>query len=335
MLDNDCQIRVGESIGNLNRFLINEKNIVITDPNVRLCHGRCFEDFECIEIALGETSKSLETLEKIFDRFLEMEVDHSCSILGIGGGIVCDVAGFAASTYRNGLDFGFVPTSLLAQVDACIGGRISLNYKDNKNLFGATGQPRFVLVDTDLLHTLPEKEFQGGLAEAVKHAVIRSPFLFEYLEQEWPALLNHRREALIKVINESIMIKSWLVQSEAVEKGERDKLKFGHILGQHLERTERLTHGESMSLGMAFASRISAARGMLSSSEADSIEQLLNKLKLPTGFASYKGQFLQAIENEKKRSGEEIRIVLLNEIGRAEVDNLSFRELEDRLHELC
>ena len=331
----DCQILVGESIQNLSTYLKNGRNIVITDPNVRRFYGHHFAKYDCIEIGLGETNKTLETVETIYRKFLELEVDRSSFIIGIGGGIVCDVAGFAASTYMRGIDFGFVPSSLLAQVDASLGGKNGVNFDGYKNIVGAFSQPCFVLCDPELLHTLPKREFLCGMAEVVKHAVIRSPSLFEYLEQEWPALLNLQREGLEKIIDESIVIKSWIVQSDAFEKGERRKLNFGHTLGHAIEREGRLTHGEAVSIGMAVASHISVARGKLSSQEADCLKSLLQNLQLPTEIPSCKELLLDAIKKDKKRHGDLIHFVLLEEIGRAEVIQLSFGELEEHIHDLC
>jgi 3-dehydroquinate synthase len=331
----DCQVIIGESIQNLTKYVDKTKNVVITDSNVRHFQGGHFPDYDCIEIGPGEKNKTLETVTGIYKRFLELELDRSSFVIGIGGGIVCDVAGFAASTYMRGIDFGFVPTSLLAQVDASIGGKNGVNFSAYKNMVGVFKQPRFVLSDPEVLRTLPEKELLCGLAEVVKHAVIRSPALFDFLEQEWLSLLCLQRKALEKIIEDSVVIKSWIVQSDVLERGERRKLNFGHTLGHAIEREGQLSHGEAISIGMVLASRISAARGKLSAAEADHITALLKNLKLPTEVKPNKELLLEAVKKDKKRHSDLIHFVLLTEIGNAEVVPMSYSELEEHIHDLC
>ncbi len=326
---------MGESIQNLTHYLGSGKKVVITDSNVRRCHGFRFSDYDTIEIEPGEQNKTLETVEKIYAKFLELELDRSSFVIAIGGGIVCDVAGFAASTFMRGIDFGFVPSTLLAQVDASIGGKNGVNFRGYKNLVGVFNQPQFVLCDIDLLYTLPERELACGMAEVVKHAVIRSASLFEFLEQEWADLLSLQKDTVEKVINDSIVIKSWIVQSDALEKGERKKLNFGHTLGHAIEKEGQMSHGEAISIGMVMASKISAARGMLAHQEVDHITSLLKNLKLPTEVSSNKKLILDAVKKDKKRQGKDIHFVLLSEIGKAEVTPMTYTELEGYIHDLC
>jgi 3-dehydroquinate synthase len=333
--DGNCQIIIGESIKNLKNYLKSEKNVVITDKNVRNLYGHCFSDFEVIEIGLGEQIKNLETVEEIYQKLLEMEMDRSSFVIGIGGGIVCDVTGFSASTYMRGLRFGFVPSTLLAQVDASIGGKNGVNFKGYKNIIGVFNQPQFVLCDTDLLHTLPEKELLCGMAEIVKHALIKSQSFFNYLEQEWSSLLSLGPRTVEQVVDDSIKIKSEIVQTDALESGERRKLNFGHTLGHAIEKECQLPHGEAVSLGMVIASRISVAKGMLSPEDADRIETLLQNLKLPTRLPQNKDLIIDAIKKDKKREGEEIHFVLLAGLGKAEVIKMSYKELKDQINDLC
>ena len=185
-------------------------------------------------------------------------------MVGIGGGIVCDVAGFAASTYMRGIRFGFVPSTLLAQADAAIGGKNGVNVGGIKNIAGVFKQPEFVLVAFELLKTLPRSERLCGLAEIVKHAVIASGDLFAFLERETDALLALDPAALHRALAESIRIKSAIVSADAKEGGERRKLNFGHTLGHAIEKEIGIPHGEAVSIGMVAAARISAARGMIS-----------------------------------------------------------------------
>lgn len=326
---------MGESIKNLKGYLGSGKNIVITDSNVRRLHGHHFSAFDTIEINPGEQNKTLRTVEKIYKGFLDRDLDRSSFVTAIGGGVVCDVAGFAASTYKRGIGFGFVPSTLLAQVDASIGGKNGVSFLGGKNLIGVFNHPQFVLCDTDLLYTLPERELACGKAEVVKYAVIRSVSLFEFLEQEWASLLSLRKDTLEKVINNSVIIKSWIVQSETSEKNERKKLHFGHTLSHAIEKDGQTSHGEAISIGMTLASKISTAKGMLSQEEAHHITSLLKNLKLPTDISSSRERLLDTIKEDKKRYGENIDVVLLSEIGKAEVVPITYTELEAHVQALC
>jgi len=326
---------VGESIQNLKDYLGSGKNVVITDSNVRRIHGHYFSAFKSIEIDPGEQNKTLGTVERIYKNFLEWELDRSSFVIAIGGGTVCDVAGFAASTYKHGIGFGFIPSTLHAQVDASIGGKNGVNFHGHKNLIGLFNQPQFVLCDTDLLYTLPGRELACGMAEVVKHAVIRSTSLFEFLEQEWASLLSLQKDTVEKVINDSVVIKSWILQSDDLDKGERKKLNFGHTFSLTLEKEGHLSHGAAISAGMVLASKISAARGMLSQQEVKHITSLLKHLKLPAEISSSREILLKAIREGKNHNSDNIPFVLLSEIGKAEVVPMTFTELEDHIQKLC
>ncbi len=315
-------------------YLGSGKNVVITDSNVRRCHGFHFLNYDIIEIDPGEQNKTLKTVEKIYTKFLERTLDRSSIIIAIGGGVVCDIAGFAASTYRHGINFGFVPTTLLAQVDASIGETNGINFRGHNNLLGIFNPPKFVICDTNLLYTLSERELACGLAEVVKYAVIQSSSLFEFLEQERAALLSLQKDALEKVINDSVVIKSWILQSETLEKDQRKKLNFGHTFGQTIEKEGQKSHGEAISIGMVLASKISAVKGKLSQEEVGHIVSLLKNLKLPTDISSSKELLLNALHKEKKSYGDNFHFVLLSEIGKADVVPMTYTELEDHIQNL-
>ena len=325
---------MGESIHNLKDYLGSEKNVVVIDSNVLRLHGHHFSAFDTIEIDPGEQNKTIETVERIYRNFLEWELDQTSFVIAIGGGFVCDVTGFAASTYMHGIEFGFIPSTFLAQVDASIGGKSGINFQGYENLIGVFNQPQFVLCDTDFLLTLPERELASGMAELVKHALIRSASLFELLEQEWASLLSLDKNTLEKVINDSVVIKSWVVQSDALEKGEREKLNFGHTLVHTIEKEGQKSHGEAVSISMVMASKISAARGMISQEEVSHITSLLKNLRLPTEISSSRELLLDAIKKDKTRFGDNLHFVLLSEIGKAEVVPMTYTELEGHIHNL-
>ena len=330
-----CKIHVNESIKNLEKYLSNGRNVILTDKTVRHIYGDFFSNYDVIEIGLGEKIKNLKTVERIYQRFLELEMDRFSFVIGIGGGVVCDIAGFVASTYMRGLRFGFVPSTLVAQVDASIGGKNGINVKGYKNIVGVFNQPRFVLVDLKFLNTLPKKELQCGVAEIIKHALIKNRPLFDYIEKEWQSILSLSDDVVERVVVESIKLKSEIVQIDEKEAEGRKKLNFGHTLGHAIEKIIGLRHGEAISIGMVFASNISVAKGMLSADDALQIKTLLQNVKLPTKIPVKAESLIDVIKKDKKRRNEDIHFVLLAGIGKAEIIKMSYRELEEHINDLC
>jgi 3-dehydroquinate synthase len=287
---------------------------------------------EVITIGTGEEIKTLDTVQDIYAQLLSIQADRSSFIVGIGGGIVCDIAGFVASTFLRGVRFGFVATTLLAQVDASVGGKNGVNFEGYKNMVGLFHQPEFVICDPELLKTLPQKEISGGLAEIVKHAAIADAELFAYLEQHYEDVLALDSDAIQKLVLASVTIKSSVVSRDETEKGERRKLNFGHTFGHAIEKVSGIPHGEAVSRGMAIAAALSVKKGLLTADEDKRIRALLNNLKLPTHFASETQAVVNAITKDKKREGNRIHFVLLNGIGSAIVDKITLEELEDAIH---
>jgi 3-dehydroquinate synthase len=330
----DSTIVVGESLQNIETYVSSEQVVVITDSNVRRLYAADFPPWEIIEIGMGEKIKTLDTVKTIYGRLMELEADRSCFIVGIGGGVVCDIAGFVASTYLRGVRFGFVASTLLSQVDASVGGKNGVNFEGYKNMVGVFNQPEFVVCDMKLLKTLPEKEILCGLAEVVKHAVIGDTDLFSYLEKHYKRVLRLDAEAIEKVVYHSVLLKSSIVNRDEKEKGERRKLNFGHTLGHALEKTTGVPHGEAVSAGMVVASALSKKGGYLSAEQMDRIEALLKKLKLPTRVELDGKRLLDVVRKDKKRQGEEINFVLLQNIGKAVVEKISIKELETVVNEM-
>ncbi len=322
------QIQVGESLKNIARYLPDTKTIVITDSNVLKHHRSSIPTAHVIELGSGEKMKSLETVQQIYSRLVEMEADRSSFILGIGGGVVCDIAGFVASTYMRGLRFGFAATTLLAQVDASVGGKNGLNFQGYKNIIGVFRQPDFVICDPALLTSLPEREVLCGAAEIVKHALIRDAELMTYLEDNYDNLVRLDPEVIEHVVSVSVSVKSAVVNQDEHEQGLRRILNFGHTFGHGLEMIQRLSHGEAVAAGMMIATRISVKKGLLAESEAERIESLLRKLKLPTHVPADRLELLDALKKDKKRQEEGVHFVLLAAIGETVVEKISFRELE-------
>ena len=330
----DSTILIGESLRNLKKYLPPGKVVIITDTNVKHYYLKDFPLSEVIEIGTGEKIKNLDTAQAIYAKLVELEVDRSSFVVGIGGGIVCDITGFVASTYLRGVRFGFVSSTLLSQVDASVGGKNGVNFGGYKNMVGVFNQPEFVICDMNLLKTLPQKEILCGLAEIVKHAAIADVDLFSYLEENHEKALSLNTEVIEKLVSDSVLIKSTIVNIDEKEKGERRKLNFGHTFGHAFEKTSGVSHGEAISAGMVVASALSEKRGHLAAKDVERIEELLKKLKLPTRLPLDGERVLDALRKDKKRESEDINFVLLHGIGDAVVERISIKELEAVINEM-
>lgn len=330
-----CRILTDARLEDLKALAQGRRVVVITDANVQAAQGHRLSDFDVIQVGLGESNKTLATVEGLYEAFLERELDRSSLVIGVGGGIVCDIAGFAASTYMRGLRFGFVPTTLLAQVDASIGGKNGVNFHRYKNMVGVIRQPSFVLVDPTTLETLPIREIRCGLAEVVKSAAIADRELFEWMELEGERVEALEPEALARAAAIAVGVKARIVQEDEEEKGVRMLLNFGHTLGHALEQTMApgsVTHGEAVAMGMVAAARLSVRKLGLPAEDAERIQRLLERLGLPTFVdAEQIRTALQSIRQDKKRRGTQINWILLESIGKGRVCPLELADTEDLL----
>lgn len=331
----DSKIFIGESIKQLQSYMTDKSFALVVDKKVFSLYDEVLPTENVITINSSEESKTLKTVEKIYKKFLDFGLDRKSLVMGVGGGIICDVSGFAASTFMRGIEFGFVPTTLLAQVDASVGGKNGVNFDGYKNLVGTFTQPGFVLCDFEFLKTVPEKELKNGLAEIIKASAIADKHLFSYVEENFGLVLSLQRDALEKVVNDSLVIKANIVNSDETENNERKKLNFGHTVGHALEKTQKISHGEAVSIGMVFASRLSVAKGLLKESDAKRIEALLELVGLPTKIKFDKNSVVDAVFKDKKRTKESISFVLLSEIGNARIVEMQVKELEEALDDLC
>jgi 3-dehydroquinate synthase len=321
-------ILIGEKLQALGKYVETDQLVIITDSNVRGIYQKDFPPGNVIEIGTGENIKTLDTVRFLYERLIKLEVDRSFFIVGIGGGIVCDITGFVASTYHRGIRFGFVSTTLLSQVDASVGGKNGVNFSGYKNMVGVFNQPEFVICDMNLLKTLPNKERQNGFSEIVKHAVLGDAELFSYLELHYQEALDLETATIEKLVYDSVSLKSSIVNLDEKEMGARRKLNFGHTFGHAFEKTRGVPHGEAVSVGMVIASEMSVKKGYLSTEDGKRIERLLQTLKLPTRFPFEGEKILGALRKDKKREGDEIHFVFLEGIGRAVVKKISLVDLE-------
>jgi 3-dehydroquinate synthase len=277
---------------------------------------------ECI-LPDGEQYKSLDTLGLVFDALVRQKFNRDATLLALGGGVVGDIAGFAAASYQRGIAFVQIPTTLLAQVDSSVGGKTGVNHPGGKNLIGAFYQPLAVIADTDTLATLPARELSAGLAEVIKYGCIRDPLFFDWLEVRMNDLLGRDPEALIRAIARSCEIKAIVVAADEREQGMRAILNFGHTFGHAIEAAtgySRYLHGEAVALGMRMAADLSHRLGLIDARAEERIQALLTQAGLPAEAPRIGAQrALELMRMDKKVLAGTIRLVLLDKLGGAVV----------------
>ena len=265
----------------------------------------------------GEAYKTLETAGTVMDRLVEMHAGRDATVLALGGGVVGDIAGFAAACYVRGIDFIQVPTTLLAQVDSSVGGKTGVNHPQGKNLIGAFHQPKLVLIDTDTLGSLPQRELRAGIAEVIKHGAIADATFFDWLEKNVTALDARDPDALGVAIRRSCEIKAAVVAADERERGMRALLNFGHTFGHAIENAlgyGEWLHGEAVAAGMVMAARLSG----IAEAEVDRLRRVLEAAGLPASPPGVGADALRAaMDLDKKAAGGKLRFVLLKRIGEA------------------
>ncbi len=333
--DRSYSIHVGNGLlskigDHCRRLKLGERCVIVTDSNV----GPKFSDQlvrtlkmagfvpNVVTVAAGETSKSLKTLADCYDQLAMKRLERRSFIIALGGGVVGDLAGFLAATYLRGISYVQVATTLLAQVDSSVGGKVGVNLKAGKNLVGAFHQPKLVLCDLDTLATLPEREFKSGLAEVVKYGVIKDPELFRRLERDLDKILSRDSNTLTAVISRCCAIKAEVVGADEHETtGIRAALNWGHTLGHGLEAISgynEYLHGEAISIGQVAAARLSTRLRNLPEKDAERIRELLLRCGLPVTvkLAPKKREALfDAMRLDKKVAQGELKFVLANGIG--------------------
>lgn len=323
------KILIGESIDNLKNYTCGQRSFIITDKNVERIYHKRFPNVPVYSIEPGEKSKNLLTTIDIYRWLLENSVDRSSIIIGIGGGVVCDIVGFVASTYMRGVDFGFVSTSLLSQVDASVGGKNGVDLEGYKNIIGTFNQPRFVICDITMLGTLPKSEFIGGMSEVVKHALIADKAKFDYIENNKEDILLLDKEALEYLVTKSVKIKAKIVESDEREQGVRRVLNLGHTWGHAVETLAKIPHGEAVSIGLVFSADISVQKGLMSNNERDRLVKVLSELGLPISFNDCKKEIFEILKKDKKKESDFIHFILMKGIGDVVIEKITLREIEN------
>lgn len=306
---------------------VGRKAVIVSDPAIARLHagpvatslGQAGFDVSQISVPEGEQAKRLHVASGLWDRLLEISCDRTSTVIALGGGAVGDVAGFVAATYMRGMNFVQVPTTLLAQVDASIGGKTAIDHPRGKNLIGAFHQPRMVVVDPVVLTTLPEREFRSGLAEVIKHGIVLDAEYFEDLEKHVPALLARELATLERVVAGSCRLKARVVERDEQEAELRWVLNYGHTIGHALEAATdfgRWAHGEAVSLGIAAEARLAERLGIGSPAVTKRQTSLLAAVGLPVSEAQVApAAVIEALSRDKKSRDGRLSFVFAPEIG--------------------
>ncbi|MDG2991895.1 3-dehydroquinate synthase [Candidatus Synechococcus calcipolaris G9] len=343
--------QVGSYLEKLSNIASDVPLLIVSNPKIWQLYGQDiqlalkkagFKSAHCV-LPAGERYKTLKTLQKIYDAALAHRLERRSTLIALGGGVIGDMTGFAAATWLRGINVVQIPTSLLAMVDASIGGKTGVNHPQGKNLIGAFHQPRLVLIDPDVLKTLPRREFRAAIAEVIKYGVIWDPQLFSQLEA-LPRLDDHRYispEQLLEILERSCQAKVDVVTKDEREAGLRAILNYGHTLGHALESIGNyrlFNHGEAVALGMIGAGAIATALGYWSEAEEAAQLQLIQKAKLPTSISAKldHSDIMTLLSSDKKVQGGQIRFVLPKGIGQAEItDQVPQDIIAQALAKLC
>jgi len=311
------RILTGITFEKLPEYLPKGNVVIISDTRVAGLYGSRFPEGLLLTVKPGEKSKNLQTVSRLSAKMMEAGVDRSWFLLGIGGGVVTDLAGFVAATYMRGISCGFVPTTLLAQVDAAIGGKNGVNLKRYKNMIGTIKQPCFVLCDPLVLNTLAAEEWKNGWAEVIKHGLIADSNYLDMLHREGNRIRTGDPELLTRVIEGSVRIKTDIVNRDESETGIRSVLNFGHTAGHALEKMLRIPHGMAVSLGMVLAAGISRFLGLIREEDAGYVTELLQDYGLPVRKKINAGELFRAMVTDKKKKDNHLKFIVLEKPGRA------------------
>jgi 3-dehydroquinate synthase len=314
---------------------IGRRRFIVSNPTVWKLHGEALQGLSSSEPILipdGERFKTLQTTARIYEALIRAEADRACAVIAVGGGVVGDVAGFAAATYLRGVTLVQVPTTLLAQVDSSIGGKVGVNHQLGKNLIGSFHQASLVAIDPLLLRTLPRREFRSGLYEVVKYGMIASRGLFDRIATGSKAIFARDPQVLLPAIVESCRIKADVVSADERESGPRRVLNYGHTIGHALEavtKYRRFRHGEAVAYGMLAAADLAAARGALAPRERQALAELIALLgPLPAINDLSTAQIIEAVRRDKKVVDGRLHFVICIEIGATTiVDDVTEGEL--------
>ena len=311
----------------LEKLVLKENAVLITDEHVFNAHKKKFKGWNTIVLKPGEQYKIQATVDVVIDQLLALGADRKTILVGVGGGVITDITGYLAGIYMRGIAFGFVPTSLLAMVDASIGGKNGIDVGVYKNMVGLIRQPKFLLFDHSFLKSLPKAEWQNGFAEIIKHACIKDAAMFKFLQEH--KLSDFQKDSILlsSVIQQNVLIKTKVVVNDEFEQGDRKLLNFGHTLGHAIENLYELSHGQAVSIGMTYAAVIS--QQLKGFKHAADVVSLLEKYGLPT-FAEFDTKkAFKVLMMDKKKDNVSINYILLQRIGKGVIQPLLFVQLQE------
>lgn len=304
-----------------------ENAVIITDEHVFAKHKKKFKGWNTIVLKAGEKYKVQQTVDVVIDQLIAFGADRKTTLVGVGGGVVTDITGYVAGIYMRGIRFGLVPTSLLAMVDAAIGGKNGIDVGVYKNMVGLIRQPAFLLFDTSFLKTLPKAEWQNGFAEIIKHACIKDAVMFRHLQKHKLSDFQKSPKLLSALIEQNVLIKTKVVVGDEFEQGERKLLNFGHTLGHAIENMYDLSHGQAISIGMTYAAVMSQQLKHFTGAEL--VVKVLEQYGLPTLAKFNTKKAFKILLMDKKKDNVSINYILLEKIGKGVVQPLLFVQLQD------
>jgi 3-dehydroquinate synthase len=324
------EIHVGESWKKVESLLPSSGVVIISDSNVRSIYGKKFPAFPVVEIDPGESSKTLESIESLSLKLLDIGIDRSGFILAIGGGVVSDLAGFLSAIYMRGIRCGYISTTSLSQVDASTGGKTGVDLGCFKNILGVIRQPEFVICDQEMLLTLPEEEYLSGLAEMIKTAVIGDKDLFDLIEQNADLIMKRDPKLLENLVLKCVRFKADVVSKDEKESGLRRILNFGHTFGHAIELEKSIRHGFAVASGMKLAALYSSEKQLCSKEDKDRIIALINRFNLGNDYNDISFSDMEnLIRHDKKKAGENINFVFTTGIGNADYMKVPVSEIMD------
>lgn len=316
----------------LEKLVSKEQAVIITDENIFAKHQKKLKGWKVIVIEAGEQFKVQATVDNIIQQLIDAGADRKTTLIGVGGGVITDITGYVAGIFMRGIKCCFVPTSVLAMVDAAIGGKNGIDVGLYKNMVGLIRQPAFLLYDFSLLKSLPKEEWVNGFAEVIKHACIKDAPMFTLLENNKLSFFQKDFAALAKLIQRNALIKTKVVIGDEFEKGERKLLNFGHTLGHAIENLYHIPHGHAVSIGMGVACKFSES--ITGFKGTDRVVNVLKQYGLPPQFDFDKTETFRILKSDKKKDNQSINYILLNKIGKAEIVSLPFTEIETLINQL-
>ena len=323
---------LANGISHLKEMVDPANAFIITDENIFAAHTKRFKNWNTIVVKAGEEFKIQATVDTLIEQLIEMGADRTSTLIGVGGGVITDLTGYVASVYMRGIRFGFIPTTILAMVDASIGGKNGIDVGLYKNMVGVIRQPSFILHDMVFVNSLPQHEWENGFAEIIKHACIKDAAMFRELEAHTLKQYQNKKTLLCKLVQRNAILKTKVVQADEFEKGDRKLLNFGHTLAHAIENMYELSHGQAVSIGMTYACHISEP--LTGFKETQRVTDVLARYGLPTYADFDRAKAFDILLKDKKKVKSEMNYVLLEKIGKGVVKSIPLNQLEKIIHQL-